>query len=138
MIAVQHIRVKVDPVQPTNGARDRVHSHTRKHLHVTQTRKNSIGEHWLKVELSDNAVRERQPDHEAADGLGLCDSCQVAHGQRLPKPIDRDEFFAACARRQSSNGSNWRSSAHSRTSLPAVRGNEPASTAPPSIVTCGA
>lgn len=136
VVTVQYIRVEIDPIGPANGPRYRINLHPREQLRIAQIGQDAIGQHLIEIEVPDDPVGERQAQRKAADDLGLHDSRQLVHGHRLAKPVNRKKIVVDLRAPPVLNQLRLPQRCHSRTSLAAVRGNVPASTAPSSIVTC--
>ena len=88
VVAMKHIGVKVDPVRPRDCASRRIDGHLGKVDRFSQLLKDAFIEGTLKVNVSDQPVREGQPKTEVSQVLDLRNPGQRRHQHILLKTID--------------------------------------------------
>jgi hypothetical protein len=89
VVTMKYIGVKVDPVWPHNCARRRIDGHLGKVGRFSQLLEETFIEGTIKVDLSDQPVREGQPKTEVSQVLDLRNPGQRSHRISLSKTVDR-------------------------------------------------
>ena len=79
VVPLEHIRIEVNPVRPTDRARNFVNPDFGEDLRVPELFENAAGEGRSEIQLSDEPIRKGQPESQVAEREGLHDSSELAH-----------------------------------------------------------